>query len=116
MSTPEQPRRVAKHLIDPSNPQRSVQRNDRSLTRVQQWVMSALAVTTILHLSAGLILAAIFMDDDKVDARIGLNVIAGILAVAAVAAGRAIHKKNPLSVWLLLGLVPAAVGLVLTFR
>ena len=86
-----------------------------SITQVQRWVMSALAVTTILHLSAGLVIAAIFLDDSRVDGRIGLNVIAGLVGVGAVAAARGIHQKQILSVWLLLGLVPTAVGLYLTF-
>ena len=110
-------RRVAKHLIDPSNPpKRAVQRDDEKLTRVKQWVMSVLAVTTILHLCVGLILAAVFTDADRVDARIGLNVIAGILGVSAVAAGFAIHKKNPLSPWIALGTIPAVIGLLITFN
>ena len=86
-----------------------------SITQVQKWVLSALAVTTILHLSGGLIIAAIFLDDSRVDGRIGLNVIAGLIAVGAVAAARGIHQKNILSPWLALGIVPALVGLYLTF-
>jgi hypothetical protein len=76
--------------------------------------MSVLAVTTILHLSVGLVVAAIYMDDSRLDGRIGLNVIAAVVAMLAVAVGRVIHQKNPLSTWLLLGLVPGAVGLWLT--
>jgi hypothetical protein len=87
-----------------------------SITQVQKWVLSALAVTTILHLSGGLVAAAIFLDPDAVDGRIGLNVIAGLVGVGAVAAGRAIHHKPFLSPWLLLGLAPTALGLWLTFR
>ena len=49
------------------------------------------------------------------DGRIGLNVIAGLVAAGAVAAARAIHQKSILSPWLLLGAIPAAVGLYLTF-
>ncbi|RNL60695.1 hypothetical protein EFK50_20535 [Nocardioides marmoriginsengisoli] len=113
----EPTKRVAKHLIDPANPpRRAVQRDDERLTRVKQWVMSVLAVTTILHLCVGLILAAVFTDTDRVDARIGLNVIAGILGVSAVAAGLAIHKKNPVSPWIALGVIPAIAGMLITFR
>ncbi len=117
MSTPEPPRRVARHLIDPANPpRRAVARDEQNLTRVKQWVMSVLAVTTILHLSVGLVIAAMVTDADRVDARIGLNVIAAVLMTLAVVAARAIHGKNPLSPWLVVGAVPAAVGLLLTFR
>ncbi|MCW2842474.1 MAG: hypothetical protein JWN22_390 [Nocardioides sp.] len=82
-----------------------------SMGSVQRWVMSALAVTTIAHFSAGLVLAAIFLDTTRPGAQIGLDVIAAIVGVLGVAAGFAIHQKNPLTPWLLLGLIPAAVGL-----
>jgi hypothetical protein len=87
-----------------------------SLTTVQQWVLSILAVTTILHLSAGLVAAAVFSPDSRPDAQIGLSVLAGVTGVVAVAAGLAIHRRNPLSWWLLLGLLPIPVGLLLTHR
>ena len=57
------PVKRAKHLMDPNNPVRQV--NDRSLTSVQRSVASALAITTIFHLSAGLIIAAVFTDEDN---------------------------------------------------
>ena len=99
--------------MDPNNPVRQV--NDRALTRVQRTVASVLATTTILHLSAGLIIAAVFVDDGATAARIGLNLIAGAFAVIAIGVGLAIHGRNPLSPWLLLGAVVAGIGLVLTF-
>ncbi len=107
------PVKRARHLMDPNNPVRQV--NDRALTRVQRTVASALATTTILHLSAGLVIAAIFVDTDHTAARVGLNLIAGAFAVIAIGVGFAIHGRNPLSPWLLLGVVVAGVGLGLTF-
>ncbi len=106
----EQTRR-RRHLMDPSSPRRPV--NDRSLTNVQRWVMSALAVTTILHLSVGIVVAALFLPEDQMLARVGLCVIGGAFGVIAVAAGRAIHGKGPASPWLLLGLLPGVVGAIL---
>jgi 4-hydroxybenzoate polyprenyltransferase len=111
--TPPQPR-VAKHLLDPANP-RPRPRNDEGLTRVQQWVMSVLVVTTIFHLVVGLILAGIFIDESRPEARIGLIVIAGIFGMGAVAAGFAIHRKNPVTPWLLLGTVPSVIGTFIAF-
>jgi hypothetical protein len=79
-------------------------------------VLSALAVTTILHMSAGLILAAMFLPEERgVGAQIGLNVIAAAFGVMAVAVGFAVHRRSPLSPWLLVGVVPGIVGSVLTF-
>jgi hypothetical protein len=98
--------------MDPDNP-RPPQRYSTSLTTVQTWVLSTLAVTTILHLSAGLVVAALFAA--KTDAQIGLLVIAGLFGVVAVAAGRAIHRKRMFSWWLALGLIPLPVGLYFTF-
>jgi hypothetical protein len=81
-----------------------------SLSQVQKWVMSVLAVTTIEHLSAGLVVAAYFLSTGRPGARLGLLVIAGIVGMLAVAAGFLIHGRRPLSPWLLAGLVPALVG------
>jgi hypothetical protein len=122
MSEPSsQPVRRAKHLIDPTKPQARPTGEERRqeqarLNRVREWVTSALAVTTVFHLSVGLSIAAIFMADDRIAARIGLNLIGAILLVAGIAGARAIHHKPPVSVWLLLGVLPSAVGTYLTFR
>jgi hypothetical protein len=116
---PTPPVRRPRHLLDPADVHGSHQRSQgttESLGRVQRWVISALAVTTILHLAAGVALVAIFVDDARLDARIGLNVIAGVIGLLAVAAGLLIHGKRPLSWWLLLGLVPGLVGAWFTFH
>ena len=107
------PRR-RRHLMDPAQPVRPV--NDHALTHVQRWVMSTLAVFTIAHLSAGVVVAALEVPATANAARIGLNVIAGAFGILAVAAGLAIHRRSPLSPWLLLGLLPTVVGLWLTQR
>src|SRR4051794_164115 len=106
--------------MDPANPHREVRRAGDSgpmhLEPVQKWVLSALAFTTIIHLSAGLVIAAVYIDHDRPDARIGLNVIAAAFGVVAVAVFRAIHQKKLASPWLLLGVIPGIVGLVLVLR
>jgi hypothetical protein len=84
-----------------------------SITKVQQWILSVLALTVIEHFAAGLAIAAVFADDQ--DARVGLNVMAGITGVLAVAAFRALHAKPMLSAWLLLGPLPGVIGAWLTF-
>ena len=85
-----------------------------SITKVQQWILSVLAFTVIEHFAFGLAIAGIFADDQ--DARVGLNVLAGITGVFAVAAFRALHGKRILSAWLLLGPLPGVIGAWLTFR
>ena len=113
MTTPVPPKRQ-RHLINPDNPQRM--RNDHQLTKVQRKVMSALAVTTIVHLCAGLVIAALFIDEEDTVARVGLCVIAGAFGVMAVGIARAIHRRPPLSPWLVLGVLPAVVGVWLVLR
>lgn len=81
-----------------------------SLGRVQKWVLSTLAVTTIAHLAAGLVLAAIFVDESRLDSRIGLLVIAGAFGVIAVLSALLIHQRRLVSPWLLFGFLPTVVG------
>jgi hypothetical protein len=116
--TPEVPVRRPRHLLDPEDIRGSHLRSigtQKALTNVQRWVMSVLAVSTILHFAAATALAAVFADQDRLDARIGLNVLAGVCGILAVAAGMLIHEKRPLSPWLLLGTSPALVGAWFTF-
>lgn len=100
--------------MDPDNPVRPV--NDAALTHVQRWVLSVLTVFTIAHLCAGIDIAAVAAPVGQTSARIGLTIIAGLFGVVAVATGQLIHRRNPLNPWLLLGLLPTAVGLVLVLR
>ena len=106
------------HLLDLNAPRQVVkdpEQDARDLARVQRWVMSVLAVTTIVHLVVGIVVAAVMLDDAPDTSRIGLNVIAGIFGAFAVAAGLAIHGRRILSPWLLLGVVPTAIGLFVVF-
>jgi len=110
---PDRPQRRAKHLIDPTAPRVRPSVEDlQRLERVQRWVMSVLVVTTIAHLSAGLVIFAVALDRDQETARIGLSVIAGAALVAGLSAGFAIHRRSPFSPWVLLGLLPTVVGLL----
>ena len=106
-----QPARRPRHLMDPANPQRPPSLESREITRVQQWVLSVLVATTILHLAGGLAVAGVLSDGSRPGARVGLNVLAVVCGLGAVAAARMIHRRTPLSWWLLLGVVPGAVGL-----
>ena len=107
------PARRRRHLIDLDNPPPPSPKYSMSLNRVQTWVLSTLAVATILHMSAGLVVAALFAP--RMDAKVGLLVIGGLFGVVSVAAGLAIHRRRILSWWLLLGWIPAVVGAYLAF-
>lgn len=116
MSDPP-PVRRARHLLDPDNPRPRPQptRGAMSLDTVQKWVLSTLACFTIMHLAIFAAGTAYFVEDDRLDARIGLNVMAALIGVVAMVAARLIHRANPLSWWLLVGLVPGVVGAYFTF-
>ncbi len=114
MSTTPTPRR--KHLmdLDAPRPVRSASA-ERELTRVQQWVMSVLAVTTILHFSAGLVVAAVLLDRST-GTKIALCVLAAVCGLMAAAAGLLIHRRTPFTPWLALGLLPGVVGVLLVLH
>ena len=103
---------VRRHLMDPANP-RPQNREPMSLGTVQKWVLSTLAATTIMHLAIGLVVAAAFAE--RLDARIGLLVIATAFGLLAMVAALLIHQHRVVSAWLLLGLVPSAVGAFVVF-
>ncbi|MGZ4494563.1 MAG: hypothetical protein ACXVWU_07690 [Nocardioides sp.] len=109
MPSGQQPRpAVRKHLMTPGQPRPQQNREPMSLGTVQKWVLSTLAATTIMHLAAGIVIAAAFAE--RLDARIGLLVIATAFGEVAMVAALLIHKHRLASPWLLLGLVPALVG------
>ena len=83
---------------------------------MQRWVVSVLVMTTILHLSAGLVIGSAYIDEDRPDAIIVLNVLASAFGVLAIAAAFAIHKRPLISPWLLLGILPGIIGLLLILR
>jgi hypothetical protein len=109
MNTAEPTRPRPRHLMDPDNLQRPSVAS-REITRVQQWVLSVLVTTTILHFSAGLAIAGVYADGSRPGAGVGLNVLAAVCGVGAVLIARLIHRRPAVSWWLLLGLVPGIVG------
>ncbi len=98
---------VRRHLMTPGSP-RPHNHEPMSTGRVQRWVLSSLATTTIMHLSAGLVVAAVF--SDRTSAQVGLLVIAAAFGLLAMAAALAIHRRSPLSPWLAFGLLPPLLG------
>jgi hypothetical protein len=107
--THQPPRR--RHLMDPNAPRRAPDPEAiKRLERVQRIVISALVFTTILHLAVGLVIAADHVDNDRLDAQIGLIVLGTASMVIGVAAVLAIQRRRVLSPWLLTGLLPGVVG------
>lgn len=96
---PGAPRRVA----DPKDLER--------LHRVQRRVISVLIITTLIHLTVGLVLAADAVPDDRRDAQVSLILLGAAFYVVGIAAVRAINRRPLLTWWMLTALVPVAAGL-----
>jgi hypothetical protein len=115
MTDPAPPIRAPKprkHLMTPGQvrpqPARSM-----SLSAVQRWVMSTLAVSTLLHMAVGLVFAAYYVDERS--SKIGLLVISGAFGLFSMASGLVIHRKSVVHPMMLLGLVPPLAGAWLIF-
>lgn len=98
--------------MDPSAPRKIADKRDlERLHRVQRRVISVLIITTLIHLTVGLILAADAVDADRLDAQIALIVLGAAFYVVGIAAVRAINKKPLRTWWMLTGLIPVVIGL-----
>lgn len=102
-------RRNQKHLMVPGSP-RPQSRYSTSAEQVQKWVLSSLVIVTLGHLCAGIVVGAIFTPAARVEARVVLLVIAGIFGVLGVVGVLLIHKKPPVSPWLVTGFLPTLIG------
>lgn len=99
--------------MDPNAPrQRRDPEDVKRLERVQRRVVSVLAMTTIAHLTAGLIVAArLDVGGDQLATRIGLVVIGVLFWNVGVAAVLGLNRRPLVSWWHLTALLPLAVGL-----
>lgn len=101
--------------MDPNAPRKAPDPQDiERLQRTQRRVVAALIVTTVLHLAVGFVIAADHVDEDRLDARIGLSLIASAFMVGGIVATLLVLRRSWRSPWLLLGLLPAAVGIAWT--
>jgi hypothetical protein len=107
---PTTPRR--RHLIDPTQPRKQASKEElERLHRVQRRVVSALIITTLIHLTAGFILAAKFdVAGDRTDAKVALVLLGSAFFACGIAASRAINRKPLLTWWLATALIPAVLG------
>jgi hypothetical protein len=81
------------------------------ITKVQQWVASALLLVIGLTPAVALAWVSLLMDleEGARDRAVGLWVFSSVWGVATMAGVLLIHRRSPLSPWLLLGVIPAAV-------
>ena len=103
--------------MDPNAPRKAPDPKDlERLSRVQRRVASVLMITTVLHLSAGMLILGVEVSDDRMDARIGLFAIATVFTLGGIAATSFLNKRPWLSAWLILGLLPTAFAIWWTIR
>jgi hypothetical protein len=101
------PAKQRKHLMTPGQTRPQPART-MSLTSVQRWVMSAVVVSTLLHMAVGVVFAANYVDEHS--SKIGLLVISGAFGLLSMASGLLIHRRSLVHPLMLVGLLPALVG------
>lgn len=101
--------------MTPGAPRPPARRNAMSTVQVQKWVATVLTVVILGHLAEALVIFALISPADHPASRIGLLVISGVVGLIAAAGVRAIHHRRIPSFWLLVGLLPAAIGVYLGF-
>ena len=69
---------------------------EMSLDSVQKWVLSGITVILVMALAGGASLIGVVAEPDRLDARVGANVIAGLIGMAGVAAAvaNAVHNAT----------------------
>lgn len=80
--------------------------------RVQRWVMSGVIATVCLVFATGI--ALLSASSVQAGARPGLLVMSVVVGIGGLVGVRLISQKPVLTPWLVLGLLPAALGWYLT--
>ena len=99
----------------PGEPRPPARHNSMSTVQVQKWVATVLTVVVLGHLAEALVIFALISPADHPASRIGLLIIAGVVGLITAAGVRAIHARHLVSLWLLVGLFPAGVGVYLGY-
>jgi hypothetical protein len=80
--------------------------------RVQRWVMSALLVTVCFILASGLaLLSATSVQANARPALLSMSLVVGLVGIVGV---RLVNAKSLVTPWLLLGVLPAVLGWLVT--
>ena len=88
----------------------------KRLETTQRRVVSAVVMTIVIHLTAALIVSAVYdVGGDKALTKIGLVVIGTLFWNVGIGAVLALNGRAQLSVWHLTSLIPLGVGLWVAF-
>lgn len=99
--------------MDPNAPRREPDPEAlKRLETVQRRVITALVLTTVAHLTAGLIIAAkLDVAGHRTDAQVALVVIGVLFWNVGIAGVAALNRRPMLTWWHLTALLPLAAGL-----
>lgn len=84
-------------------------RRELTTEQVQRWVLSFLVIAVSLFPTGALIGAIATMVDERRDAAIVLLGAMAVIGTACVVVIRLIHRRSPLTWFLVLGVLPAGV-------
>jgi hypothetical protein len=84
---------------------------DVDITKVQQWVATAMAFTVGMISTSCIAGYAALSDTMAANGNaVGLWLMGAVVGIGTMAGCLLIHNRSPLSPWLLIGLVPTAVA------
>lgn len=91
-------------------------RRELNIEQVQRWVISFL-ILAVSSFPLGAMTAATVMlvDDERRSDAVLILAVMAVLGVLALGAIRLVHRRPPLSPWLLCGVLPASVAAVWIF-
>ncbi len=91
------------------------QDDDKSLDVVQRWVISTLLIVVGGAPASTLAAYSTHLADEDYTSAVGLWVMSCVIGLGVAAAVLVVHRRFPVSPWLLAGLIPSAIGAYFLF-
>lgn len=86
------------------------QDDEKSLDAVQRWVISTLLVVVGGAPASALAAYSTRLADEDYTGAVGLWVMSCVIGIVVAGAVLVVHRRFPVSPWLLAGLIPSAIG------
>lgn len=90
-------------------------RREMSTEQVQRWVVTVLIFAVTAFPLGALTAAVVTMAEDRRSSAVVLVVMMAVIGMLSLGACRLVHRRSPVSVVLLLGVIPAAVVAIIAF-